>query len=412
MPQALLSTCRLQAKAMAFALVAVGCLGSWSAALDVIELNSGHTILGRIDTSSPTARTQLTIELKAGGKLVIDRSQVARVASQTPDEAEYEQRARKTPDTAADQWKLAMWCRERKLRDPFRLHLQHVTELDPENEEARQLLGLQEVHGEWLTRDEVMASRGMVRHNGDYRTPQEVEIIKRVEAAKQRNASWKNQLNRWRRDLNDKDPRERQAAAESFMTIDKPAAAAGPLAAMLLSESDPEVLRLLIDAAGRLRQGATAQALVKLSLEHPLREIRFQCIDMLKLTSSNNFAGAYVSNLRSKNNGIINRAATALGELKSPSAVGPLIERLISTHRYQVGAATGNEQNFSFDSRSGATQFGSDKPKFVKRNLRNQAVLDALVAITGENFGYDVPTWRQWLMSQSTDAAIDLRRDE
>ncbi len=40
------------------------------------------------------------------------------------------------------------------------------------------------------------------------------------------------------------------------------------------------------------------------------------------------------------------------------------------------------------------------KPKTVDRWVRSRGVFDALVAITGQNFGYDYRTWQTWYRNQ------------
>ena len=58
----------------------------------------------------------------------------------------------------------------------------------------------------------------------------------------------------------------------------------------------------------------------------------------------------------------------------------------------------------------GGLSMGSSA-KIIKRDLNNQQVLDALVALTGSNFGFDKSAWRNWYSSQQKPGAIDARRD-
>ena len=51
------------------------------------------------------------------------------------------------------------------------------------------------------------------------------------------------------------------------------------------------------------------------------------------------------------------------------------------------------------------------RPKIVTYQLRNQAVLDALVTLTGANFGFDQQAWKDWYVSQRKTHAPNLRRD-
>jgi hypothetical protein len=43
--------------------------------------------------------------------------------------------------------------------------------------------------------------------------------------------------------------------------------------------------------------------------------------------------------------------------------------------------------------------------------VQNQEVLDALAAITGQNFSFDQRAWKTWFAGQNTTQAIDARRN-
>jgi hypothetical protein len=46
------------------------------------------------------------------------------------------------------------------------------------------------------------------------------------------------------------------------------------------------------------------------------------------------------------------------------------------------------------------------------QSVRNRAVLDALIALSGSaNFEYDQVQWRGWLAAQAKATAVDVRRD-
>ncbi|HEY1065609.1 MAG TPA: hypothetical protein VGE52_05860, partial [Pirellulales bacterium] len=42
---------------------------------------------------------------------------------------------------------------------------------------------------------------------------------------------------------------------------------------------------------------------------------------------------------------------------------------------------------------------------------RNEDVLASLVALTNQNFGYDMAAWKAWLAQQATPTSLDARRD-
>lgn len=375
---------------------------------DVVELRSGARLTGT--TPETKSRSTITVELEGGGRVTLDRDHVVRVVPESATEAEYRRRAPTAPDTVDAQWALARWCQERGMREAFRRHLERVVELDPTHAEARQLLGYQHHEGRWLTRAELMAARGMVRHGGEYRTRQEVALLERSEQAKERNADWKNTLARWRRDLDDRDPREAAAAAANYQALKDPAA--GPaLASQLLEERDPTAKSLLIRTAAQIHHGSTVRGLTALALDDNNEEIRFACLEELVRAGTPGLSEPFVRALRSKDNERINRAAAAIQELGDTGAVDSLVNALVTTHKFKVGEDTGGGQRFDITSGGGGFRFGGGGTKIIKRNLKNQRVLSALVKLTGVNYGYDEARWRAWLEDRDKTAAIDLRRD-
>ena len=50
--------------------------------------------------------------------------------------------------------------------------------------------------------------------------------------------------------------------------------------------------------------------------------------------------------------------------------------------------------------------------QYIYRTFNNQAVLDALVATTGVNFGFDKQAWWHWYKAQKKKPdSLDVRRD-
>ncbi len=309
----------------------------------------------------------------------------------------------------ADQWTLAQWCREQKLTNEFQAHLERVLELDPNHEEARTLLGYRQHHGKWMTREDLMASRGMIRYEGDYRTAQEIELLERASRGERLSADWRKRLERWRRDLSSSDPQESRAAVESFAKLTDPAAARA-LVRLLSEERNEEVKALLIETAARIDHPGTVQALATLSLKDPDREVRQQCLEHLVRAKRPGLAEIYTRSLGSKNNVIVNRAAEALRVAGATGAVSPLIDALVTTHEFKQGRDT-PQDTYSMDSRGGF-QFGGGKAKTTKVNAKNPDVLSALVELTGQNFGFDEQAWNRWLATRAVAEPIDLRRDQ
>ena len=52
-----------------------------------------------------------------------------------------------------------------------------------------------------------------------------------------------------------------------------------------------------------------------------------------------------------------------------------------------------------------------NQPKVFSVPMQNQAVLDALVALTGQNFGFNPRAWHAWFNAQKKAEAVNARRD-
>jgi hypothetical protein len=379
---------------------------------DVLELANGGRVEGRLAKASDGNRTNVVIELAAGGTLVIPRSQIARVDSTSEAEAEYAELARTSADTVEAHWKLAQWCRERKLRPLAQKHLTRILELEPNHEQARALLGFRRNDGQWMTRDEVMASRGMVLYDGKYVTRQHVELLEKMKAAKVSDADWANHLERLRRWLTGRrQDRSAQALAE-IQSIADPAAAEA-IVQLLRREDQPELKRLWLEVASRLDHAAAVDALVDVSLLDPDPELRHQSLEYLIQSGRSGLITPYIRSLKDRDNELVNRAAAALGQIGDPQAMGPLIDALITKHRYKVEDGNPDQHAYTFSPQGGGFSFGGGGPKYVTETIRNPEVLAALVHLSGgTSFDYDQGQWRRWLAAQAKEQAVDIRRDE
>jgi len=379
---------------------------------EMFLLANGGRLEGELLNPEEKPRQTYVIRAADGARLTLAAAQVRQVVSVRPEEREYEKIRHRSPDTVEGQWALAEWCRQQKLFTQRDAHLERLIELDPNHAEARRALGYSQVNGQWAKQDDVMAQRGFIRYKGRWRTRQEIELLEGQRKQDLAEKDWFQKVERWRAWLGTD---RAEQAEQNLLAIDDPLAVKA-LAAGLRNDPRQPVRTLLIEALDNLGTPEALKALATAAVDDGDQEIRMSCLDYLAKKKNPEAVAFFVSRLRSKDNVMVNRAAAALGRMKDPSAVGPLIDALVTTHKFKV--ASGNPGSIS-------TTFGTGPgggagpgglsvgggPKIVTQAISNQAVLDALVALTGINFNFDERACKYWYASQKRPENIDARRN-
>jgi len=378
------------------------------ASAEVLVLTGGGRVTGQWLNRDESPRKQYVIKVDDGSKVTVAADQVRQVLRPRSDEAEYERIRPTYPDTADAQWELAQWCRSHSLKAQRETHLRRVIELDPNHADAHRALGYSQVDGKWVTRDEVMIQRGYQRYKGQWKLPQEIDLLKSKEELTSGQQEWFQKLKRWRGWLGS--DRHEQACSQ-IRSINDPVAGKA-LTMALRDETNPAYRMLYIDALAKIDNPDAAKALAITSIYDPVEEIRLTCLDRLETKKRPDIVSYYVGKLKDKDNRIVNLAGLALGRLKDPSSIGPLIDALVTTHKFKIVKAGGdNATSASFGSGGTGLSAGGG-PKIIRQNIPNQTVLDALVAITSQNFNFDKPAWKYWLAAQKkAPDTLDARRD-
>ncbi len=390
-------------------LLALLLLGNCAAAddVDVFVLSGGGRVVGQL--LNPDEKPRKTFVVKtAAGKLTLDAAQVKQRLRKRAEEIEYERVRPGFPDTVEGQWALSEWCRENKLITQRKTHLQRVVELEPNHEKARRGLGHSQVNGRWTTQKEEMARTGYRLYKGRYRTSQQIELMEKEQKQNLAEKEWFKKLKRWRGWLGtDKSNQARNA----ILDIDNPVAVKALSFAMEDDKRQP-VRILLAESLANIATPNALGVLARQSLEDPVEEVRLSCLDYLKDTKDPAVLAFFVGKLRSKENKMVNRAAVSLSYVNNPSAIGPLVDALVTVHKYEIKKGQQGQTSATFGSNgAGGLSMGSSK-KIVKMHIRNQAVLDTLVALTdGVNFNFDTQAWKYWYTSSKKRKDLDARRD-
>jgi hypothetical protein len=255
---------------------------------------------------------------------------------------------------------------------------------------------------------ETMARMGLVRHTGGWRTPQEIELIERAERAAAGRREWTRRLEKLRRELDRTGATSR--AAEEIAEIADPLAVPS-LVAAIAAEQDRRVRGMYVAALSRIPSQDAFAALVSIALDHPDAETRIAAVERLGAIGPRLASPPLVAALASADNAQVNRAAEALARLGDAAAVPALIASLETRHVVVQGSGPpAGATSATFTPSGGGLSMGGG-PKAARVPVRNDRVLEALVELTGANFGWDVPAWRAWLARrESPPADYDPRR--
>ncbi len=400
--------------ACGFALLMAGMLCAGASA-DVFYLSNGGQISGQLMNAAQSPRETYDVRTDDGARLRLTASQVRKFVPLGEAARHYKALLPRMPATAEGNWTMAEWCLSQGLDDQREHHLHEVLRLDPNHRDARLALGYTSIDGEWIKTDEWNRRQGYVSHQGKWRTPQEVALLKQQEQWEEHQRSWKPKLKRWRTHLEKRDARTVQAALAEIKAIKDPLAGEA-LAEMYDDEENVVARKIWVEVLGQNASPAASDALVRAAIEDVDAGVRDMARDQLAQRNDGRAVGALLAELKSKDNHKVNRAAGALALIKDPETFLPLIEALVTEHQYVTGGPAG-QTSATFSPTGGGGLSAGGGPKVVKQNVANRAVLSALVAIVEAqddqhaNFQYDKEKWKEWYAAKTTPADVNFRRD-
>ncbi len=255
-----------------------------------------------------------------------------------------------------------------------------------------------------------MTKQGYRRYKGRWRLPQEIEIMEKERQKELAEKEWVQKIGAWRNWLG---TGRDQQARDNFMAIKDDAAIKG-LAEGLKNESRDECRLVLIDALAHVGTTPALMALTAWTMQERVQDLCLSCLEHLRKAKCHDAVVYFVGKLRSKDNTQVNRAGMALGAMGDSTAVGPLIDNLITTHKFKIVTGNPGQMSTTFGSGPGASGPGGlsvgGGPKIISRQLSNDAVHDALVLLTGVDYGFNVSQWKAWYATQHQRTTISGRR--
>ncbi|MGC1276527.1 MAG: HEAT repeat domain-containing protein [Planctomycetaceae bacterium] len=391
---------------------------------DVVRLKSGGEVRGSVVDADETADSEtVTVETLSGGTISVRKTDVEFITRRPRVVEEYERKAQNAANTVEAQWELAEWCRLNDLDERRREHLERIVEVEFDHAEARQALGQIQHDGQWMTREEVMRDRGLVPYKGRWITPQELELIEKTAAERDREQRWFTEVRKlkaWLRGNSDDLRRQSIATLRALRDPD----AVPALAKFFGDDPDPAVRSLYVSVLAAMPGDKPVEPLVTQSLHDVDADVRREALAAIGETRSDAALPYFLKGLQHERNEVVRRAGLGLEKVGDERAVPDLMKALITTHRYRIQVPD-NTPTYAFARngafgpggtpltpeiemamRTGALPYGVNvvdltQPRrtrmvTVSVNQENAEVLTALQAITGETFGFDERTWRLW----------------
>jgi hypothetical protein len=413
-----------------FALAALALLPA-AASADVIKLKAGGELHGTVVEAPEADGEAATIRTLSGGTISVPLKDVEFVTRRPLAFEEYEVKAKTAPDTVEAQWALAEWCRDNHLDEQRKEHLGRIVALQPDHKQARAALGHVSYNGEWMTREDMMGKRGLVQHRGRWITPQELELIEKTQAERDREQSFFAEIRKLKGWLKGPNADLRNKAAVSLRALRDPDAVPA-LERAFRDDPDPQVRGLYVSVLSAMPGTKPVKPLVTQSLHDVDRQVRYAALGGIDEPRYEAALPYYLQGLRSDMNDVVRRAGAALEKVGDERAVPDLIKALITTHQYRVQVPD-NTPTYSFNTNGTFGAGGVPLPPDVAAalaagalpngvsvvdttavvrtkvipisvNQENPEVLAALRKITGETFGYDERTWRLWLAAKKNGA--------
>ncbi|MCG8407610.1 MAG: HEAT repeat domain-containing protein [Phycisphaerales bacterium] len=384
---------------------------------DIFHMKNGETIEVEIlEDQGESYRVRTLI-----GIVNVEKDTVAKIKKKKCPWQRYAKKLKNCPNTAEGHYKLAQWCGQQNL-GPERLdELEKVIELDPDHAQARKLLDyIKNDKGKWIKKPspnaptpEELAARRQQREEEKLIRDLITDWFVKIKA-----------IHRSRMDGKKRGPRTEKfrKGREQLLAIRDPLAL--PALTGVLSTGKTATRHVLVEVLSQFDEDEATMNLLVITLLDPSETVRKAAAIELISRNDDRVIARLRDALGSKEEHILRNAATALGILKAGVAVDDLINVLSKETRRSVrvsrmvsigdiystfggyrrvahGRRLLRYQPTSIGVLGTSTMIGSVshyEDQIV--SIHRTEVQEALIAITGQNFGFDMDAWRLWLRQQ------------
>ncbi|MBI5862964.1 MAG: hypothetical protein HZB38_00345 [Planctomycetes bacterium] len=380
------------------------------AVADVFHLSDGGKVDGEvIEKTADSFRVRTVF-----GIVAVRFDQIALHETAPSPFERYQQRKKDAADTAAAQTELGQWCQETGLKTEAERHFRRAIELDPDYEPARAKLG--HVRGEngWVERSSAATTQPATAPAKDRAADEEAAEKKLIATTQTR---WSRQIRSIRMAfLESSDSKQLAEGRKRLAEIRDPLAILP--AVRVLSEGGTAARTALIELLSRFREDEATLNLAAIALLESNEDIRSSAVSELVRRKDDRVLGQLRKALYADNDAVIRRAALALGALRAEPAIPDLIDQLTAQRRKSVETPIRRLLGVMEDEfRAQGDFIASGKRRYqptlgvgtvgglagvdTEMQTRDVTVFrtevqQALVAITGENFGFEADEWRTW----------------
>jgi hypothetical protein len=381
---------------------------------DIIHMKGGDRVEGEIlEDRADAYRVRTSI-----GVVDIDKVDVVRIEKMPSPWKVYEEKAKECPSTAAGHWALAQWCEEHGLSAERVEHLKKVIKLDTEHAGAREELGYVKVDRAWV---KARATSGPSDEDAEARrrAAEEERVVRELVAG------WFVKVKAiYRGNLTEGDTQSAKfrRGREQILAIRDPFAI--PAIASVLSAGNAASRRVMVEALAQSDEDEATLNLLVVTLHDSAADIRKQAAVELLRRKDERVVEELRAALGSDEEFILRNAATALGILKARAAVEDLIG-VLSTEvvrpvyvtrpvmlddfwgvfarprRYHHGGRLLRYRPRSIGVLAGQDMIGTEGHYELQSvSVYRTEAQEALIAISGQNFGFDGEAWLTWWRAQ------------
>ena len=321
----------------------------------------------------------------------------------------YEEMRSAEPLTPTRQTEIARWCFQIGLTDLGNGHLEAALKADPQDETALTLAGYIKLGEVWMKTGTPPTDQ---RSKGDG-TPA-ATVLETLRSG------WHRRLNTLYQSMvgDAVGGAEFEAARVQILAIREPMII--PVVSRVLEPGGPAIRLVLVEALSAYPQEAATLHLLVIAVLDPSVEVRKAAVVAIGGRPGRKMADWLRTGLTCEHEAVVGRAAQALGWLKDRSAMSDLVDHLSTARGQPAGVTVAKifddlgalfhepivvplgDQTTEIPSRVAFADYRRRIDRLARRIDRPNGafrtdVQDALIAITGENFGFDVTAWREWV---------------